>query len=255
METVVVVRWSGVPIHRRQSQLDPNFSETRGFGFEPVVQLVPEDLGRVRKRDFFAVVLPPSGSDGGTSNDAHVRGEPRAVQPHVLGHKRSRNFNDAWIHVKSKTVDPGIVGCPKNADACVRKAHLGVRYTESMTPEIAAEKLAQLAKKIAWSPHSGLHSGTRTALRQAVAAFERAKKRPTAFDHILSDDDDIYEKDADVLRCAYSKCRLPMMDFRHGRRKYHTDECRKKAFHERSKGQAKAEVKAAKARVKATEEA
>jgi hypothetical protein len=68
-----------------------------------------------------------------------------------------------------------------------------------------------------------------------VQNYEHAKNRPTAFDHIMADDEDLYEKDANVQRCAYSKCGMPMMNFRHGRRKYHTEDCRKKAFNERKK--------------------
>ena len=104
-----------------------------------------------------------------------------------------------------------------------------------MSPEIAVEKLVQLAKKLAWSPYSGLEGSRRVALQQAVRAVETAKARPTAFDHILAEDDDVFEKASTVPRCAYQKCQAPMMNYRHGRRKYHTDECRKKAFHERKK--------------------
>ena len=102
------------------------------------------------------------------------------------------------------------------------------------TPEIATDNLVKLAKKIAWSPHSGLTHSTRTALRQAVDAYEREKQRPTSFDHIMADDDP-YEKEPSVSRCAYSKCMAPMMSHKHGRRKYHSEECRKKAFQERKK--------------------
>lgn len=104
-----------------------------------------------------------------------------------------------------------------------------------MTPELAAEKLIKLARKIAWSPHSGLQGSTRVALQQAVRDYEAAKKRPTAFDHVMADDD-IYDHEPNVPRCAYAPCSAPMMSFRHSRRKYHTEECRKKAFIDRKKG-------------------
>lgn len=103
-----------------------------------------------------------------------------------------------------------------------------------MTPMGAAEALAKLAKKIAWSPHSGLTGLHRILLRQAVAEYEKAQRRPTAFDLVLSDDDP-FEKESAVSRCAYSKCQVPMMTFRHSRRKYHSDECRKRAHLERKK--------------------
>ena len=119
-----------------------------------------------------------------------------------------------------------------------------------MSPEAAIEKLVQLARKLAWSPYSGLEGSRRVSLRQAVEAYDKAKRRPTAFDHILADDEEIFEQDANVIRCAYSKCGAPMMNYRHGRRKYHTDECRKKAFVERKKLQTRTEVQSAKARVK-----
>ena len=104
-----------------------------------------------------------------------------------------------------------------------------------MSPDLALEKLVKLARKLAWSPYSGLQGSTRIALQQALKVYEAAKARPTAFDHILSDDEDVYDKDTGVARCAYQKCGLPMMNYRHGRRRYHSDECRKKAFYERKK--------------------
>ena len=102
-----------------------------------------------------------------------------------------------------------------------------------MSIEEALIKIAKLARKIAWSPHSGLNASTRQALRQALDDYERELKRPTAFDHILADD--LFEKTPDVRRCAYAPCGAPMMNHSHGRRKYHTEECRKKAFYERKK--------------------
>lgn len=104
-----------------------------------------------------------------------------------------------------------------------------------MTPELTAEALAKLARKLAWSPHSGLNSLSRILLRQAVEAYEKARKRPTAFDLVLSDDDDPFEKDMQTPRCAYSQCQAPMMTFRHSRRKYHSEECRKRAYEERKR--------------------
>jgi hypothetical protein len=98
-----------------------------------------------------------------------------------------------------------------------------------MTPEQAADRLARLVRRVAWSPHSGLAKGTAFALRKAVDEYRAARDRPTAYDRLLDERDDPFEGDSKAPRCAYSKCGLPFHVRKRGQ-KYCKTECRKRAW-------------------------
>lgn len=98
------------------------------------------------------------------------------------------------------------------------------------------EKIIRLAKRLVWSPYTTMPYRLRVELRAAITDYERSKTTPKAALLLLADDDEErFSSTADVPRCAYAKCGQPMMTFRHGRRKYHSEACRKAAFVERRK--------------------
>jgi hypothetical protein len=105
-----------------------------------------------------------------------------------------------------------------------------------MTVDEAAKALAALVRKVVWSPHSGLRHTTRAVLRKSVEEYERACKRKTGFERLLSDDGEHLpgSEDATTYR---PKCKFCDRQFkpRHKKQKWCSTECRKAAFYDRQR--------------------
>lgn len=105
-----------------------------------------------------------------------------------------------------------------------------------MTSDEAAKMLAEVVRKLVWSPHSGLRHTTRGMLRRAYETYEAACKRKTGFERLLADDGDHLPGSEDAT-AARPKCRYCGDQFkpRHKNQKWCSSTCRKAAFYERQK--------------------
>lgn len=100
-----------------------------------------------------------------------------------------------------------------------------------MTAEQAAQALADLVRRLAYSPHSGLLYSTRSELRHALKAFDSARKRKTGFERIMADDEDELPG-AKVATSTLPLCKFCERQYRPRKgQKYCSTECRKKAYH------------------------
>jgi hypothetical protein len=103
-----------------------------------------------------------------------------------------------------------------------------------MTSEQAAIALAELVRKITFSPHSGLKHTTRHSLKQALAAFEKARQRKTGFQRLVEDDGDELPG-ATSATPTLPACLFCKRQYRKKRKdqRYCSTDCRKAAFVER----------------------
>jgi hypothetical protein len=107
-----------------------------------------------------------------------------------------------------------------------------------MTADEAAKALAELVRKLVWSPHSGLRHISRSALQRALEKYDHARKRKTGFERLLTDDDGSEElpgsHDATTAR---PKCKHCGNQFRprHKHQKWCSTDCRKAAFYDRQR--------------------
>jgi len=105
-----------------------------------------------------------------------------------------------------------------------------------MTSDEAAKALAELVRKIVWSPHSGLRHITRSSLLRALEKYDHAHKRRTGYERLLADDGEELPGAHDATT-ARPKCKHCGNQFRarHKNQKWCSTDCRKAAFYDRQR--------------------
>lgn len=103
-----------------------------------------------------------------------------------------------------------------------------------MTTDEAARALAEMVRKVVWSPYSGLRHTTRAALRRLLEGYDESIKRKTGFERLMLDDGEDLPGalDAAAARPVCGHCGNQFRP-RHKSQKWCSTDCRKAAYYAR----------------------